>query len=80
VLRPKKVGILPVNDEEVGKTNEITTAIPLLDAIDIRGKDITADALLNNAKHHFMMAHLFREASAFFLIPGFAVASSLQGT
>ena len=44
---PKKVGTLPVKDtQEVKRTNEIKTAIPLLDAIDIQGKDITADALL----------------------------------
>jgi predicted transposase YbfD/YdcC len=41
------VGALPVKgDEELKQTNEIKTAIPLLDAIDIRGKDITVDALL----------------------------------
>jgi predicted transposase YbfD/YdcC len=40
------VGSLRVEDEEVKRTNEIKTAIPLLDAIDIEGKDITADALL----------------------------------
>lgn len=41
------MGALPVKgDEELKQTNEIKTAIPLLDAIDIRGKDITADALL----------------------------------
>ena len=32
--------------EEVKGTNEIKMAIPLLEAIDIEGKDITADALL----------------------------------
>jgi predicted transposase YbfD/YdcC len=38
---------LPVEGwEEVKRTNEIKTAIPLLEAIDIEGKDITADALL----------------------------------
>jgi predicted transposase YbfD/YdcC len=38
---------LPVEDDEHAKqTNEIKTAIPLRDAIDIQGKDITADALL----------------------------------
>jgi predicted transposase YbfD/YdcC len=41
------VGALPVEgSEELKQTNEIKTAIPLLDAIDIEGKDITADALL----------------------------------
>jgi len=47
VLHPKKVGTLPVAGcDEEKQTNEIKTAIPLLDAIDIRGKTITADALL----------------------------------
>ncbi len=40
------MGSLPVNNEEVKQTNEIKVAIPLLDAIDIEGKDISADALL----------------------------------
>ena len=40
------MGNLRVEDEEVKRTNEIKTAIPLLDAIDIEGKDVTADALL----------------------------------
>jgi predicted transposase YbfD/YdcC len=41
------VGALPVEgDDELKRTNEIKMAIPLLDAIDIQGKDITADALL----------------------------------
>lgn len=40
------MGSLRVEDEEVKRTNEIKTAIPLLDAIEIKGKDITADALL----------------------------------
>jgi predicted transposase YbfD/YdcC len=40
------VGFLRVEDEEAKRTNEIKTTIPLLDAIDIAGKDITADALL----------------------------------
>ncbi len=50
LLHPKKVGILPVSDQQVKRTNEIKTAIPLLDAIDIQGKDVTADALLNQRK------------------------------
>ena len=48
---PKKVGTLPVEDsEEVKRTNEIKMAIPLLDAIDIEGKDVSADALLTQRK------------------------------
>jgi predicted transposase YbfD/YdcC len=51
MLHPKKVGALPKDgDEEVKRTNEINMAIPLLDAIDIEGKDITADALLTQRK------------------------------
>lgn len=42
---------MPVKDtEEVKRTNEIKMAIPLLDSIDIEGKDITADALLTQRK------------------------------
>jgi len=44
------VGTLPVENERVKRTNEIKTAIPLLDAIDIQGKEITADALLTQRK------------------------------
>ncbi len=41
------VGYLaPQGDEQVKRTNEIKVAAPLLDAINIQGKDITADALL----------------------------------
>lgn len=41
------MGILASSDQEKAKrTNEIKMAIPLLDAIDIEGKVITADALL----------------------------------
>jgi predicted transposase YbfD/YdcC len=47
LLHPKKVGTLPVEGkEEVKQTNEIKMAIPVLETIDIEGKDITADALL----------------------------------
>jgi len=51
VLHPKKVGTLPVEGrDEQKQTNEIGMFIPLLDAIDIKGKDITADALLTQRK------------------------------
>ena len=48
MLHPKKVGTLPIKgaSEEAKQTNEIKMAIPLLDAIVIKGKDISADALL----------------------------------
>ena len=42
---------MPVeNSEKVKRTNEIKMAIPLLDAIDIEGRDVTADALLTQRK------------------------------
>lgn len=47
------MGSLPVKDkdrEELKRTNEIKMAIPLLDTIDIEGKDVTADALLTQRK------------------------------
>jgi predicted transposase YbfD/YdcC len=41
------VGTLPVKDNEgLKRTNEIKMVIPLLNTIDIEGKDVTADALL----------------------------------
>ena len=45
------MGTLPVEgNEELKRTNEIKMAIPLLEAIDIEGKDITVDALLTQRK------------------------------
>ncbi len=38
--------LAPQGDEQLKQTNEIKVAAPLLEAIDIRGKEITADALL----------------------------------
>ncbi len=47
MLRPKKVGTLPVDgSDEQKRTNEIGMAIPLLETCNIAGKDITGDALL----------------------------------
>ena len=47
MLRPKKVGKLAIaGTDEAKQTNEIKIAAPLLSAIDIRGRTITADALL----------------------------------
>ena len=47
MLRPKKVGTLPVEGrDEQKQTNEIGMAIPLLQTCVIKGKDITGDALL----------------------------------
>jgi predicted transposase YbfD/YdcC len=66
MLRPKKVGTLPVKGSDIEKqTNEIKIAIPLLNNLNIQGKTITADALLTqrelatwlveqkNAHYHF---------------------------
>ncbi|MFQ5645200.1 MAG: ISAs1 family transposase [Thiogranum sp.] len=83
MLHPKKVGTLPVEGrDEEKQTNEIKTAIPLLDAIDIRGKTITADALLTqrelarylvedrSAHYHFTVKgtqkHLLEETALYF--------------
>ena len=47
MLHPKKVGTLPVTgSDEEKQTNEIKIAAPMLDAIAIAGRTITADALL----------------------------------
>ena len=47
MLRPKKVGTLPVKGrDEQKRTNEIGMAIPLLETCGLTGKDITGDALL----------------------------------
>jgi predicted transposase YbfD/YdcC len=82
LLHPKKVGALPADDETVKRTNEIKTAIPLLDAIDIEGKEITSDALLTqrkiadylirdrNAHYHFTVKNnqpgLFQDIALYF--------------
>ncbi len=51
MLHPKKVGTLPIEGSDDAKqTNEIGMFIPLVDAINIEGKDITADALLTQRK------------------------------
>ncbi len=60
LLHPKKVGILPISDQEVKRTNEIK-AIPLLDTIDIQGKTVTADALLTQ---HEIADYLVQERKA----------------
>ncbi len=58
------MGSLPVEDkdrEQLKRTNEIKMAIPLLEAIDIEGKDVTADALLTQRK---IAEYLVRERHA----------------
>jgi predicted transposase YbfD/YdcC len=64
------VGTLPVvGNEELKQTNEIKMAIPLLDAIDIQGKDITADALLTQRKFaHYLVKD--RKAHYHFTVKG----------
>lgn len=83
MLHPKKVGSLPVEgSEKLKRTNEIKTTIPLLDPIDIEGKDISADALLTqrniadylvrkrHAHYHFTVknnqAGLFEDVAHYF--------------
>ena len=47
MLHPKKVGTLPVKGSDKEKqTNEIKIAAPMLDATEVEGRTITADALL----------------------------------
>jgi len=61
---------LPVEgDEELKRTNEIGMAIPLLDAIDLKGKDITADALLTQRKLADYLC-IKREAHYHFTVKG----------
>lgn len=83
MLHSKKVGTLPVEgSDEEKQTNEIKTAIPLLSAIEIRGKTISADALLTQrelarylvedrgAHYHFTVKgnqkHLLEEIAFYF--------------
>lgn len=66
---PKKVGTLPVAGSfDSRKTNEIGMFIPLLDGIDIKGKDITADALLTQRKLATYVVQ--REAHYHFAVKG----------
>jgi len=64
------VGTLPIEgSDEEKQTNEIKTAIPLLDAIDIKGKTITADALLTQRDFaHYLVEE--READYHFTVKG----------
>ena len=64
------MGSLPVEGrEEVKRTNEIKMAIPLLEAIDIAGKDITADALLTQRKFAQYVVEK-RQAHYYFTVKG----------
>lgn len=69
MLRPKKVGKLPVDGGDTLKqTNEIKTAAPLLHSVAIKGKTITADALLTQT--NFANYVLFRGADYHFTVKG----------
>jgi predicted transposase YbfD/YdcC len=61
---------LPIEgNEELKRTNEIGMAIPLLDAINLQGKDITADALLTQRKlAHYLCQQ--RKAHYHFTVKG----------
>jgi predicted transposase YbfD/YdcC len=64
------VGPLPAKDrDEAKRTNEIKTAIPLLGAIDLEGKDISADALLTQRKFARYLVEK-RKAHYFFTVKG----------
>lgn len=67
--RPKKVGTIPSGDnkEKLKQTNEIKTATPMLDTIDIEGKNITGDALLTQrALARYIVEN--RKAHYFFVV------------
>ena len=66
------MGTLPVEGkekEEAKRTNEIKTAIPLLETIDIQGKDITADALLTQRELATYLVEK-RKAHYYFTVKG----------
>jgi predicted transposase YbfD/YdcC len=61
---------LPVEGrEEVKRTNEIKMAIPLLEAIDIEGKDISTDALLTQRRFANYLVEE-RKAHYYFTVKG----------
>jgi predicted transposase YbfD/YdcC len=69
VHHPKKVGVLAVTgSDETKQTNEIGMFIPLLQDIDILGKDITADALLT--QRHLASYVVGRGAHYHFTVKG----------
>jgi len=70
LLHPKKVGYLPIeNSDKVKRTNEIKTAAPLLDTVDVKGKNVTADALLTQRDFADYLV-IEREAHYFFNVKG----------
>lgn len=71
MLHPKKVGTIPICDksDKVKQTNEIKVAAPLLSAIDIKGKNITADALHTQTKFAEYIVKE-RKADYFFTVKG----------
>lgn len=68
MLHPKKVGTLPLGEDsdEQKQTNEIKIVIPLLDALEIEGKNITVDALHTQAGFADYIAR--RRKAHYFLI------------
>ena len=62
-----KVVVYPILTNRL-RTNEIKTAAPLLDSIDITGKTITADALLT--QREFAEYLLMRESHYHFTVKG----------
>ncbi len=71
MLRPKKSGTLPIGpgSNAVKQTNEIKYAPLLLDAIPIKNKDITSDALhTQTAFAHYLVEE--RKAHDYFCVKG----------
>jgi predicted transposase YbfD/YdcC len=70
LLHPKKVGTLPLaGSEEQKQTNEIGMVIALLQAVDVCGRDITADALHTQRKLATYLVEQ-RQAHYFFSVKG----------
>jgi predicted transposase YbfD/YdcC len=71
LLHPKKVGTILSNSksDEEKQTNEIKIAAPMLDSIDIKDKNITADALLTQREFARYLVET-RKAHYFFTVKG----------
>ena len=71
MLHPKKVGTILSNSksDEEKQTNEIKIAAPMLDSIDIKDKNITADALLTQREFARYLVET-RKAHYFFTVKG----------
>lgn len=69
MLHPKKVGSLPIaGSEDTKQTNEIGMVIPLLEPLDLTGKDVTSDAIQTQRK--FARYLVDRNAHYHFIVKG----------